>query len=86
MEQADGKRWLRATNPSAYYVSFGELSVKGQGAAAKRLDDKYLMVPPGGSERYELPSSIKGNSISVTWSGMNDWGGAGKEHDLVVGL
>ncbi len=86
MEQADGKRWLRATNPSSYYVSFGELSVKGQGAAAKRLDDKYLMVPPGGSERYELPSSIKGNSISVTWSGMNDWGGAGKEHDLVVGL
>lgn len=27
MEVADGKRWLRATNPTKYHVSFGELTV-----------------------------------------------------------
>lgn len=85
-EKADGKRWLRATNPTKYYVSFGELAVGVPGKKGQRLEDKYRMVPPGGSERYELPTTVKGRNISVTWSGMNDWGGAGKELTAEVGL
>lgn len=42
------------------------------------------MVPPEGSERYEIPATIKSSSVSVTWSGMNDWGGAGKEQTVEV--
>lgn len=86
IEQSEGKRWLRATNPSAYYVSFGELAVGAAGSKGTRLEDKHRMVPPGGSERYALPAAVKGNRVSVTWSGMNDWGGAGKEHKAEAGL
>lgn len=86
IEHAENKRWLRAINPTKYYVSFGELAVGAPGQKGLRLEDKYHMVPPGGSERYELPSSIKGNKVGVTWSGMNDWGGAGQEHKTEVGL
>ncbi|HBM2906904.1 fimbrial biogenesis chaperone [Klebsiella michiganensis] len=84
IETADGKRWLWATNPTKYYVSFGELALAVQGKKGQRLEDKYRMVPPVGSERYEIPATIKGSSISVTWSGMNDWGGAGKEQTVEV--
>lgn len=84
IEQADGKRWLCAKNPTRYYVSFGELAVNEPGKKALRLEDKYRMVPPGSSERYAIPSSVKANDIRVTWSGMNDWGGAGKEQTMEV--
>ncbi|VEC86252.1 chaperone protein FimC [Raoultella ornithinolytica] len=84
MEVADGKRWLRATNPTKYHVSFGELTVGMPGKKGQRLEGKYRMVPPEGSERYEIPATIKSSSVSVTWSGMNDWGGAGKEQTVEV--
>lgn len=84
MESAGGKRWLRATNPTKYHVSFGELAVGIPGKKGQRLEDKYRMVPPEGSERYEIPATIKSSSVSVTWSGMNDWGGAGKEQTVEV--
>ncbi|WP_338717926.1 hypothetical protein V8951_04540 [Raoultella ornithinolytica] len=54
------------------------------GKKGQRLEGKYRMVPPEGSERYEIPATIKSSSVSVTWSGMNDWGGAGKEQTVEV--
>ena len=84
--QADGKRWLKATNPSPYYISFGELSVGRKQSKATRLADKNRMVPPLGSERYLLPADMNNGNVTVTWSGMNDWGGADKEQTQDVSL
>lgn len=84
-ETEAGKRWLRATNPTKYHVSFGELALAAKGSKSnQRLGDKYRMVPPGGSERYAIPDKLKSGPLTVTWSGMNDWGGAGTENTTTV--
>lgn len=80
------KTWLKATNASAYYISFGELSIQPNGIKNNRLNDKYLMVPPNGSERYLLPASYKAGKLIVTWSGVHDWGGEGKESKQEISL
>lgn len=79
IENDGGKRWLKATNPSSYYVSFGKLNVTGGGQKAVMVEDKHLMPPPKGTMRYALPATVGGTKLTVTWSGVSDWGGAGEE-------
>lgn len=79
IENDGGKRWLKATNPSSYYVSFGKLNVTGAAQKDVMVEDKHLMPPPKSAMRYALPTAIGGTNITVTWSGVSDWGGAGAE-------
>lgn len=78
LEKDGNDVWLKATNPTPYYVSFARLSVgAGKGVT---LEDRHRMPPPFGSERYHLPASVNPDRVSVTWSGIHDWGGAGEEY------
>ncbi|MGS3451921.1 molecular chaperone [Klebsiella electrica] len=78
LEKDGNDVWLKATNPTPYYVSFARLSVgAGKGIT---LEDRHRMPPPFGSERYHLPASVNPDRVSVTWSGIHDWGGAGEEY------
>ncbi|TCW17674.1 chaperone protein EcpD [Raoultella sp. BIGb0138] len=84
IEKEGASVWLRATNPTPYYISFGRLTVgKGNGAL---LEDRHRMPPPFGSERYRLPSALRSGPVIVTWSGIHDWGGAGEEHRVELAL
>ena len=78
LEKDGNDVWLKATNPTPYYVSFARLSV-GAGKGIM-LEDRHRMPPPFGSERYHLPASVNPDRVSVTWSGIHDWGGAGEEY------
>lgn len=78
LERDGDSVWLKAVNPTPYYISFGRLTV-GNGAGVL-LDDRHRMPPPFGSERYRLPASLNHSGVTVTWSGIHDWGGAGEEH------
>lgn len=84
MEKNGSSSWLKATNPTPYYISFGELAAGSINGKAVRLDDKHNMVPPMGSQRYQLPAYIKASKVNVTWSSINDWGGAGTEYKVEV--
>lgn len=82
IEKEGASVWLRATNPTPYYVSFGRLTA-GNGAL---LEDRHRMPPPFGSERYRLPATLRSGPVTVTWSGIHDWGGAGEEHRVELTL
>ncbi|EPJ7086824.1 fimbrial biogenesis chaperone [Citrobacter amalonaticus] len=86
LERDGGKTWLKATNPTPYYISFGELSVGNASARKILLEDKNTMTPPFGSSRYALPAAVKAGNITITWSGMHDWGGAGEEYQADLAL
>lgn len=78
LEKDGNAVWLKASNPTPYFVSFARLSVgAGKGIT---LEDRHRMPPPFGSERYRLPASVNHTSVTVTWSGIHDWGGAGEEY------
>lgn len=74
-EREGGQVWLKATNPTAYHVSFGQLSLKAGGMPAVTLQDKTEMTAPKSSHRYAVPDSLKGKTATLTWSATNDWGG-----------
>ncbi|QIU88425.1 fimbrial biogenesis chaperone [Yokenella regensburgei] len=84
LEKEGNVVWLKATNPTPYFISFGRLTV-GNGTGIT-LDDRYRMPPPFGSERYRLPAVVKNGNIIVTWKGIHDWGGAGEEHRMELTL
>lgn len=75
VEREGGKTWLKATNPTPYYISLGKLELKAGGSKAVMLEDKINMPPPMGSQRYEVPRSLQGKSVTLTYSAMNDYGG-----------
>ena len=80
LEKEGNNVWLKASNPTPYYVSFARLTVgAGKGVT---LEERHRMPPPFGSERYRLPASMqsRGVTVTVTWSGIHDWGGAGEEY------
>lgn len=76
-----GKTWLKANNPSAYYISFGKLMVNGT-----MLDDKYLMPAPHGNQRYAVPKALAGKKGTITYSAMSDYGSAGDDLKTEVQL
>ena len=75
VEREKGAVWLRATNPTPYYVSFGKLELKVGGAKGITLEDKTNMPAPMSSWRYAVPKSLKGKSATLTYSAVNDYGG-----------
>lgn len=84
ISQTGDRRCLEATNPTAYYISFGELSVRGKGHQANRPENKHEMVPPKGNWCYMLPEGTGSYPLNITWSAVHDWGGAGEELKAVV--
>lgn len=84
LQREGSQTWLVATNPTPYYISFGRLTA-GCGSCKKVTpENKNTMVPPRGSQRYSLPSQAGTGAMNITWSAMNDWGGAGEEHSQEV--
>lgn len=60
---------LIVTNPSAFYVTFDELSVAGNPIEAEAL---FSMVPPLGQQTYPLPNTV--SSGEVRWRLLDDYG------------
>lgn len=79
VEREGGKVWLKATNPTPYYISFGKLELKAGGGKPVVLEDKFNMPAPMGSQRYQVPKSLVGKSATLTYSAVNDYGGGGDE-------
>lgn len=67
--------WLKAANPTPYYVSFGKLELKVGNAEGITLADKTNMPEPKGSQRYAVPEKLKGKSATLIYSAVNDYGG-----------
>lgn len=86
VERDGNGTWLKATNPSNYYVSFGKLKLAQSGKAAVMLDDKYEMPAPHASQRYAVPKGFSAGKATITWSGMNDYGGEGEDQKAEVTL
>ncbi|WP_196061647.1 MULTISPECIES: molecular chaperone [unclassified Serratia (in: enterobacteria)] len=63
---------LRVTNPTPYYMNFQKVKVAGKDVKEATL------VAPGTTARFALPAGV--SSGSVSWTIINDFGGAGKEH------
>lgn len=85
VERESGKVWLKAVNPSPYYISFGKLELKAGGKSVT-LEDKINMPAPMGSQRYRVPKAFVGKSVTLTYSAVNDYGGAGDELTQAIGL
>lgn len=85
IEREGGKVWLKAVNPSPYYISFGKLELKAGGKSVT-LEDKINMPAPMGSQRYLVPKVFVGKSATLTYSAVNDYGGAGDELTQTIGL
>ncbi|WP_228723158.1 fimbrial biogenesis chaperone [Limnobaculum xujianqingii] len=75
VEREGGEVWLKATNPTPYYISFGKLELKAGGAKGTTLESKTEMPAPMSSQRYAVPKSFKGKSVTLTYSAVNDYGG-----------
>ena len=75
VEREGGAVWLKATNPTPYYISFGQLSLKAGGVSETRLEDKTEMPAPMSSQRYSVPKGLIGKSATLTYSAINDFGG-----------
>ncbi|WP_159566155.1 fimbrial biogenesis chaperone [Budvicia diplopodorum] len=75
IEREGGNVWLKATNPTPYYVNFGQLSLKVGGAKETKLEDKIQMPAPMSSQRYAVPKGLVGKSATLTYSAVNDYGG-----------
>lgn len=84
LQREGSQTWLVATNPTPYYISFGRLTAGCESCKKVTPENKNTMVPPKGSQRYSLPSQAGASPVAVTWSAMNDWGGAGEEHSQEV--
>lgn len=69
-----GKSWLIAKNPTPYYASFSELSVTVRGKTLP-VADKNSMTPAKGEYRYSLPAGVAGQTGTVNYSVINDFGG-----------
>ncbi|WP_058910917.1 molecular chaperone [Entomohabitans teleogrylli] len=86
IEREGGKNWLKASNPTPFYISFGELAVGNGAGKGIRLEDKKQMAPPKGTMRYLLPQTLKPGKLTVIWSSIHDWGGVGEEYKAGVAL
>lgn len=75
VERDGGDVWLKATNPTPYYISFGKLELKVGGGKGVTLDDKIQMPAPMSSQRYMVPKSLKGKTAILIYSAVNDYGG-----------
>lgn len=66
---------LIATNPTPFYVSFGQLTVGGKAVAAtgsKTTPEALsMMVAPFSEQRFTLPQSANG---PVAWTAISDFG------------
>lgn len=83
VEKENGKVWLKVMNPTPYYISFGKFELKA-GNESITPEEKVKMPPPMGSQRYEVPKSLEGKSVTWTYSSVNDFGGSSA--DIVVQL
>ncbi|HBQ8098963.1 TPA: molecular chaperone [Klebsiella pneumoniae] len=59
---------LVVTNPTAWYLTFFNLTVGGH-----PVDTRFTMVAPHGVHEYPLPAGAAGN---ITWQYINDYGAA----------
>lgn len=75
VERDGGDIWLKATNPTPYYISFGKLELKSGGGKGVTLEDKIQMPAPMSSQRYAVPKGLKGKTVTLTYSAVNDYGG-----------
>lgn len=75
VERDGGTVWLKATNPTPYYISFGQLSLKAGGVKETTLEDKIHMPAPMNAQRYAVPKAFAGKSATLTYSAINDYGG-----------
>ncbi|EFE54095.1 gram-negative pili assembly chaperone domain protein [Providencia rettgeri DSM 1131] len=66
-------------NPTAYYVTFGELSVDGNKLSST---DLKRMVPPFGQQTYSLPERVQGGE--VRWRTLSDYGSLTEEQHLTL--
>ncbi|MFZ1873727.1 MAG: fimbria/pilus periplasmic chaperone [Chania sp.] len=77
-EMADKLTWqrrgndLQVTNPTPFYMNFQKVTVAGKEVK------EATFVAPGTTTHFELPASV--NAGSVSWTLINDFGGAGKEY------
>lgn len=67
---------IQVTNPTPFYMNFKSIKVAG-----KTVKDATY-VAPGGTARFALPSGT--NMGAVSWSVINDYGGASKEHNRAL--
>lgn len=75
VERENEEVWLKAVNPTPYYVSFGKLELKAGSAKGIMLEDKTTMPAPMSSQRYAVPKSLRGKLATLTYSAVNDYGG-----------
>ncbi|MFU2316553.1 fimbrial biogenesis chaperone [Rahnella sp. PCH160] len=69
-----GNNWLIAKNPTPYYASFSELAVTVAGKSLP-IQGKNAMVPAKSETRYALPAAVSGQSGTLNYSVINDFGG-----------
>ncbi|MFM5728610.1 hypothetical protein ACET8R_18880 [Aeromonas veronii] len=49
-------------------------------------EEKVKMPPPMGSQRYEVPKSLVGKSVTWTYSSVNDFGGSSEDRIVKLKL
>lgn len=77
VEKAGRQAWLVVSNPTPFYVSFGELTVK-HGSRVTDITERFNMAPPMATQRYQVPASYLGKNVTVTYRSINDYGGISK--------
>lgn len=82
-DTSGGNRLLLATNNTPYYLSLGELMVEANGVS-ERLPDRFNMVPPFATQRYQLPSDFANKELLVKHGVINDYGGVNVIHKTKV--
>lgn len=77
VEKSGRQAWLIVDNPTPFYISFGELTVKS-GKQVADITERFNMAPPKASQRYRVPTAYVGKNVTVTYRSINDYGGISK--------
>lgn len=75
----EGKNYLRATNDSPYYFSFGQLKISNN-KDALFLDDRFIMSSPFDKQDYRIPDGFDINDFTLEFGIINDYGGINKTY------
>lgn len=75
----EGKNYLRATNDSPYYFSFGQLKVSNN-KEDLFLDDRFIMSSPFDKQDYRIPDGFDVNDFTLEFGIINDYGGINKNY------
>ncbi|MFV3405051.1 molecular chaperone [Pseudomonas sp. NY15463] len=83
VQTLEGKPHLVVDNPSPYYFTFNQLTLRSA-KGSEKIDARKMAIPMG-RQRYPLKASTEQGELKVEFTTINDYGGLTPEMSRPVG-